>query len=630
MEVIAVSLSVPQWLEMGGRRVHTSIIHTPLTRIDEFITVKPSQGVKGNKSAAHNGEVYIFFAHHYDYWAEKLGVVRKSWDWCHWGENITFQCDSKITEADFHLGDVWKIGHDVVLQVCGSRVPCFKLAWRCGQKDSWLQELASTGKCGVYLKVIQGGRIYPGDVAELLSKRSSGPKIDCATITRVAFADAVSTQSTMNLLADDPDLLDMNKLIFRRKLSMLYDQQLVGRGSWKGWRSVSVSRVEDESPDIRSFYMTSDPSSSNDSPLATFLPGQFITVRLPNGLVRSWSLSTYPDVIKRESPEVYRISIRKAGVGSTWMHENCIEGTTLEIQSPAGSFCLDWSPQFPGRQVYASAGIGITPMISMLRAHLQHQAMQRAPAVWIHISRRPETMPFRGELEELLRLPAAQELGIHVMLFFTAIDPSEGDAIETSLTNKLYRGIQVSVYAGRPTLDSLRSLFSKSYFMDPLRITPIEIEGKFSTVYLCGPSAFEETMREILSSLEVPDPMILSEAFSGDPGAAVPSSIEEAEVCFLESDKTATWRKEITAAHSNGVQDENGGTDSAQSGGMGPSLLELAEELGLAPEFGCRTGVCGSCEVSLCKGKVTAGLQPGGMVRICVARPSTDRVELRM
>lgn len=628
MEVIAVSHSLPQWLDVGPRKVHTSIIHTPLTNRDQSIELHPSKGIINNGTAAHNGEVYAFFDHQYDYWSKKLGVPRDSWDWCHWGENITFKCDPCILESNFHLGDIWKIGKSVFLQVCGGRVPCFKLAWRCGQKDSWLQELASTGRCGIYLKVIEGGSIFPGDAAHLVRKRSHGPLLDCATITRVAFMDALSTRSTMDLLVDDPDLLDMNKLLFRRKISMMYDQQLSGKNTWKDWRSVCVNRIVDESPGIKSFYMVSqkDPITGL-MPLSTFLPGQFLTVRLPNGLIRSWSLSTYPDHESRELPQFYRISIKLDGVGSTWMHENCKPGTVLEIRAPSGKFCLDWSPQFPGRQVYFSAGIGITPVLSMLHAHMQHPAMQRAPAVWVHVSRTMEVMPFFQELRDLKRRAIDLELSFEVMLFITSKSQSNSEKIESHSDGE---SDWFTTYSGRPAVETLRATFENQYMMDPLKITPIPIPGNFSTVYMCGTKAFEESMRDILSTVKVPEAMILSESFSGEEVEA--PTLESATVCFSQSDKIVEWRRQTPkkTIKAKDEEFENSETNRLDIEDLGPTLLELAEETGLKPDYGCRTGVCGACEVSLKCGKVAGGMQPGGLVRICIARPGSEDVAIEI
>ncbi len=623
MEVAAVSQAEPQWHNIRGQRVQTSIIHIPMTRKCEFIALEAPQGIEGNCTAVHNAEVYAFFAHHYDYWSNRLKVARNTWGWCHWGENITFQCPESLSEADFHLGDVWKVGTDAVLQVCGSRVPCFKLAWRCGQKDNWLKPLAESGKCGVYFKVIRGGKISPGDTAELVSKRPHGPLIDCATITRVAFSDAQSTRATMHLLQDDPNLLDMNKVIFRRKLGMLCDQELVGKNTWKGWLQARVVAVVDESPIVKSFYIAL-PSTSivgSKKGLAAYLPGQFITVRLPNSLIRPWSLSSYPSEASRESPEQYRISIKRNGKASAWMHDNCVPGTFIDIRAPSGSFCLDWSPQFPGRQIYVSAGIGITPMMSMLQAHLQHQALQRSPAVWIHVSQNYDTVPFTKELIGLLARSEALKLDLDIILFLTKSSVADCAATEALVAAKSGPNNNVRVKPGRPTIEDLRPLISSPYYMDPLRITPIEVEGRFSTVYICGSPTFDTSMRRIFETLGVSEAMILSETFSTAAVSSSPS-IKRSQVAFTRSKRVVAWEPQ------RGKCSEGKEKDSIISLGnnLGPTLLELAEEVGLVPDHGCRTGVCGACEVSLSCGKLTGGLQPDGKVRICIARPASDEV----
>lgn len=56
------------------------------------------------------------------------------------------------------------------------------------------------------------------------------------------------------------------------------------------------------------------------------------------------------------------------------------------------------------------------------------------------------------------------------------------------------------------------------------------------------------------------------------------------------------------------------------------SLLELAEEQGLNPDFNCRAGICSTCKSVLIAGRVTYFEEPleppgEGMVLLCCARP---------
>ena len=61
------------------------------------------------------------------------------------------------------------------------------------------------------------------------------------------------------------------------------------------------------------------------------------------------------------------------------------------------------------------------------------------------------------------------------------------------------------------------------------------------------------------------------------------------------------------------------------------SLLSFAESHGLAPEFSCRAGVCGTCKTGLVEGEVSYFEDPlddpgARQVLICCARPKGDLV----
>jgi ferredoxin len=64
-----------------------------------------------------------------------------------------------------------------------------------------------------------------------------------------------------------------------------------------------------------------------------------------------------------------------------------------------------------------------------------------------------------------------------------------------------------------------------------------------------------------------------------------------------------------------------------QAANTGASLLEQAEALGLAPEFGCRMGICFSCVTTKTEGTVRNVLTgeesalPDEEIRVCVSAP---------
>lgn len=81
--------------------------------------------------------------------------------------------------------------------------------------------------------------------------------------------------------------------------------------------------------------------------------------------------------------------------------------------------------------------------------------------------------------------------------------------------------------------------------------------------------------------------------------------IEEATVFFRKSDKTVKWLAKERL-----------------------SLLQLAEKSGLAPDYGCRSGACGTCEVKLVKGKIEGCLEGDDGVLICCSTPASTEIEL--
>ncbi|KAI0477267.1 pyruvate kinase-like protein [Xylariaceae sp. FL0804] len=600
MKVVAVSHSKPRNHEVNGSKVMTSIVHDPLTAASDCIELN-EHGVSRNKTAVHDGPVYAVFAENYDYWCQELGVDRSAWGWCHWGENITIGSGGKsLLEPEVHLGDVWKIGKAVRLEVCGSRIPCSKLAWRCGQKDTWLQKLAATGRVGVYLRVLTGGQVHPGDEVSLESSASDA--LDVARITQAAFDTPLTTKDTLNLIANHKLLLGLNRWVIRRRLTAMEDKESLGLNAWKGWRSLRPYRIVDEGAGVKSFYLR----AVDGRPLANYAPGQFLTVRLPGGEVRSWTIS---DWLTRDEPAYYRISVKRgAGRASGWMHDECTTADTgtvlLPARSPAGRFVLDVAAPLPLRQVYLSAGVGLTPVLAMLKAHDRHPSFASAAALWIHVAPDGASFPLRDEVPPLAGRPFRR------VVFFTRPRSGFGSGSGLSADEEEEADVCGVHYdhVGRPTAADLRELVGAPYTADPLGTGSRELEGRRSAVYICGPPDFERAARACLvDDVGIPPALVRSEAFSpaGAPLAAA-GDVQRATVRFARSGAAAEWTRDDRPR----------------------SLLELAEAAGLAPDHGCRVGACGSCAARLVRGEVAGGVQADGSVLTCSAVPASEVVEV--
>lgn len=95
--------------------------------------------------------------------------------------------------------------------------------------------------------------------------------------------------------------------------------------------------------------------------LPEFSAGSHIDVHLPNGLIRSYSISNPPFEHHR-----YVIAVKKdanSRGGSRFMHEKLQVGSTLQISEPRNNFFLNESAE---HTVLIAGGIGITPLRSMI------------------------------------------------------------------------------------------------------------------------------------------------------------------------------------------------------------------------------------------------------------------------
>ncbi|MBY6685594.1 oxidoreductase [Rhodococcus sp. BP-149] len=97
-------------------------------------------------------------------------------------------------------------------------------------------------------------------------------------------------------------------------------------------------------------------------PLPTWTPGSHIDIHLPADLVRQYSLCGDPD-----DAEVYRVAILRESDGrggSLHLHDSVAKNSILEISPPRNHFSLARAERY----VFVAGGIGITPLLPMMRA----------------------------------------------------------------------------------------------------------------------------------------------------------------------------------------------------------------------------------------------------------------------
>lgn len=162
------------------------------------------------------------------------------------------------------------------------------------------------------------------------------------------------------------------------------------------WIDVNVMSVDKSAENILSIEL----EGGTNNPLPKFWPGQYITVavNITNEYrqLRQYSLSDSAD------KSSYRITIKKElggretprGEVSNWLHENVQVGDKISISHPYGDFVPDLELSRP--IVMLSAGVGITPMLSMLNTL---KAIKSEREIWfLHANRGLEYVPHLNEV----------------------------------------------------------------------------------------------------------------------------------------------------------------------------------------------------------------------------------------
>jgi nitric oxide dioxygenase len=257
----------------------------------------------------------------------------------------------------------------------------------------------------------------------------------------------------------------------------LYGENLSKAGAWNGWRKFIIKKIEQESAEIKSFYLYPEDGKE----IADFHPGQFVSIQvfieeLNLMQPRQYSLSS------SYNKEYYRISVKRetginsnpSGRVSNALHSKS-EGDVVSLSAPAGLFHLEKDSKDP--LVLISGGVGLTPMLSMLETNMN--SLQNKKTVWIHGCRNESVHAFKKHIEYLNQNAEWLET-------FTFYDTVED---ETNLP--------VNTSKGRVNLEKC----SESILLEGARF------------YICGPEIFIKTQYESLLNLNISEENIFYEEF---------------------------------------------------------------------------------------------------------------------
>lgn len=354
---------------------------------------------------------------------------------------------------------------------------------------------------------------------------------------------------------------------------------------WEGFKEFIIQRreMENENNSICSFYLV----PTDDKPLATFKPGQFLTLKLQiedptshefKPVVRCYSLS---DAYRSD---YYRISIKRMsapasnpdvppGVSSSFFHDHYQEGSRLLVKAPSGHFHLMEDEPLP--IVLIGGGIGITPMLSILNSVLE-RGLKRE--IWLYYGVRNSDEHI---MKEHLQSLSSKYDNFHLHICYTV--PNESDV----------EGIDYQ-HNGRVEIPLLRTTLKMMHYQ----------------FYVCGPKQMMESLVPGLKDWGIDSDDIYYESF----GPA--SLIKKDRVVTMGNGQPIT----VNFSRSGKIIPWNIESD---------SLLEFAEANDIKVDSGCRAGSCGSCQTKIKSGEIYYNQEPdadvvAGHCLLCICTPKIN------
>ncbi len=342
------------------------------------------------------------------------------------------------------------------------------------------------------------------------------------------------------------------------------------RKFWSG--ELTIARIFQETPDVKTFRLVS--ADGGTLPFS-HTAGQYLNLALTidgRRVNRSYTIASSPT-----RPAYCEISVKRTpdGYGSRHLHETWREGQRVKVSAPAGRFVFD--EHGADRVVLIAGGIGITPMMSVLRS-LTDRGWS-GDIYLFHSVRRVADLVFRDELAYL----HSRFSNLHVQMIVSGDQDTPWNGLRGHVTAEVIAGSVPNLRRG--------------------------------PVLLCGPDPMMTAVRQALVSLGIPDGEILQEAFV---------SPRPSDASAPNEDPTIVDRAPDAAP---AILFKRSGRNVEP--GPRQSVLEAAEDAGIELPFECRSGICGQCKTPLVTGRVamevadalTVADRARGLILACQARP---------
>nr|WSW66161.1 MOSC domain-containing protein [Streptomyces sp. NBC_00995] len=206
MKVLSVNIGRPRpnpWKGLSATGIDKRPVTGPVAVADPGPKGTGAVGLAGDRvyDVQHHGgydqAVYAYAREDLDGWEAELG---RPLGHGAFGENLTTR---GLDVNGALIGERWRIGPDVVLEVSCPRIPCATFqGWL--RRDGWLKRFTQAARPGAYLRVIEPGDIRAADPVEIVYRPDHDVTVALTfqaltlhpeLLPRLAAADALPEES---------------------------------------------------------------------------------------------------------------------------------------------------------------------------------------------------------------------------------------------------------------------------------------------------------------------------------------------------------------------------------------------------------------------------------------------------
>jgi len=316
-----------------------------------------------------------------------------------------------------------------------------------------------------------------------------------------------------------------------------------------------------------------------------FSQGQHLTLKAMidgEDVRRSYSLCSSP------LENTWQVAVKEipGGKFSTYVNQSLKAGDVLEVMEPSGTFGVACEPSASKNYLFFAAGSGITPILSMIRAHLAQEPDSTCKL--FYVNRTAKSIIFKESLEQLRN----QYFGRLEIYYFLTKERRD-----------------IELFNGRFNDEK----------MEVLTRTFIDVPDT-NEVFLCGPEEMVHYVSDYLVKAGLPKEMVHYELFVTG---------------LSEADKARVERLSQQQVSGTEVVIIDGGKEFAFTMTEDyDNILDAALGAGADLPFACKGGVCSTCKCQVVSGdvemKINYALEEDELaqqlVLSCQAVPTSDKV----